>query len=67
MEKIIEIRRRVESKGFIGKEANLVLNSLLDREPASESTEYRCNVLMSLYRGYNGTSKGVLNELKTMK
>ena len=66
MEKIIEIRRRVESKGFIGKEANLVLNSLWDREPV-KLTEYRCNVLMSLYRGYNGTSKGVLNELKTMK
>ena len=66
MEKIIEIRRRVESKDFIGEEASLVLNSLLDRETV-KLMEYRYNVPMSLYRGCNGMSKGVLNELKTVK
>ena len=66
MEKIIEIRRRVESKGFIGKETSLVLDSLLDWKPV-KLTEYRCNVLVPLYRRYNGTSKGVLNKLKTVK
>lgn len=66
MEKVTEIRRRVESKSFIGKKANLILDSLLDREPV-KLTEYRCNVLVPLYRRYNSTSKGVLNELKTVK
>ena len=38
----------------------------MDRETV-KLTENRCDVLVPLYRRYNGTSKGILNELKAVK